>query len=129
VPRDVILCVDDEPIILRLCSIAAAEGGFRVAVAENGAAGYEAFLRLRDDVCLVLADVVMAGKLNGIEMAQKILELDPAMKILMMSGYTDEIINLEGKNKLPLIRKPFLAQELLKRIRFLLGMADSAATR
>lgn len=127
-PKDLILCVDDEAIVLRSCSIAVAQAGYRVAVAENGAAGLEAFMRLRDDVCLVLADVVMPGKINGIEMAVKILAIAPDMKILVMSGYSDEILEVEGHSRLPLIRKPFLPDALMRKIRLVLGTPDSAAS-
>lgn len=125
--KDLVLCVDDEPIVLRMCSITVAEAGFRVAVAENGAAGLEAFLRLSDQVCLVLADVVMPGKINGIEMTRRILEIAPATKILLMTGYSDDIVAIEGRSQLPLIRKPFLREELVKFIRSLTGAAGSAA--
>jgi len=125
-PRDLVLCVDDEPIILRLCSIAVAEAGFRVAVAENGAAGLEAFLRLQKDVCLVLADVVMPA-LNGIEMTEKILAIDPNTRILMMSGYSDSVIEVQGHSRLPVLRKPFLAAELTAKIGAILGASNAAS--
>jgi DNA-binding NtrC family response regulator len=127
-PKDLILCVDDEAIILRLCSIAVAEAGFRVAVAENGAAGLEAFRRLRDDICLILADIVLPGKISGIDLTEKILRIDPQAKFLLMTGYTDEIIDMEGQTNFPIIRKPFLAGDLVKKIRFILGVPDSAAS-
>jgi DNA-binding NtrC family response regulator len=127
-PKDLVLCVDDEPIVLRLCSIAVAEAGFRVAVAENGAAGLEAFRRLRQEICLVLTDIVMPGKLSGIDLATKVRQVDPVVKILLMTGYTDEVIDLEGHTRLPIIRKPFLSHDLVKKIRLILGVPDSAAS-
>src|SRR5207248_10954700 len=87
-PKNIILVVDDEPIILRLVTTAIASVGFRAAVAENGAAGFESFIKLKDEICLVLTDVVMPS-VNGLELAARILEMDPAMKILLMSGYSD----------------------------------------
>ena len=79
-----------------------------------------------EDICLVLADIVMPG-LNGIDMAEKILEVDPAMKMLMTTGYSDKIIELQWHNRFPLIRKPFLATDLVRKIRFILGIPNSAA--
>ena len=63
-PKNIVLCVDDEPIVLRLCSIAIAEAGFRPVVAENGAAGLEVFMQLKDEICLVLSDVIMPAVRN-----------------------------------------------------------------
>src|SRR5690242_16545377 len=90
-PRNLILCVEDEPTLLRTFPIVLGRVGFRVAVAENGAAGLEAFLWLQDEVCFVLADVVMP-RINGIDMSRQILRIEPRMKILLMSAYSDEVI-------------------------------------
>src|SRR5438477_9814668 len=106
-PKNVVLVVDDESIILRLCSVAIAEAGFRPVVAENGAAGLEVFIQLRDEICLVLADIIMPA-VNGIEMAESILHIEPQTKILLMSGYSDEVIERQGRNRFPFIRKPFI---------------------
>jgi DNA-binding response OmpR family regulator len=51
--KDIILCVDDEPAVLRVCTKAITQAGFRCAAAENGAAGLESFMELKDEVCLV----------------------------------------------------------------------------
>ena len=75
-PKDIILCVDDEPIVLRICTKAVALAGFRPIVAENGAAGLEVFTELKDEICLVLADIVLPG-VNGLAMAECILEIAP----------------------------------------------------
>ena len=128
-PNDLILCVDDEPVVLHTCSVAVSEVGFRVAEAENGAAGLEAFLRLKESICLVLLDIVLPGMFDGIELATKIREIEPSTKILMMTGYTEEIVAYAGRDRLPLIRKPFLPNELVKRIRSILADPDSAASR
>src|SRR5436305_7542667 len=89
VPKDIILCVDDEPIVLRACTVAVAQAGFRAAIAENGAAGLEAFMQLKDEICLVLSDIIMPA-VGGIDMAESILQIAPNTKILMMSGYSDD---------------------------------------
>jgi two-component system, cell cycle sensor histidine kinase and response regulator CckA len=127
VPKDIILVVDDEPIVLRSCSIAVAQGGFRPVVAENGAAGLEAYLSLRDEICLVLADIVMPAA-NGIEMANSILQIDPAAKILLMSGYSDDVIELQGRKLFPFIRKPFIYSVLVEKIRTIVSADADAAS-
>src|SRR5260370_17450964 len=106
-PKDIVLCVDDESIVLRTCSIALAQEGFRVAVAENGAAGLETFMRLQKEICLVLSDIIMPA-VNGINMAEDILKIDPQPKILLISGYSDNVIELQGRNQFPFIGKPFI---------------------
>src|SRR3954468_19944382 len=114
--KNFVLCVDDEPIVLRLCSIAIAQAGFRPVVAENGAAGLEAFMQLKDEICLVLSDIIMPA-VNGIDMAESILQVAPKTKILLMSGYSDEIIERQGRNRFEFIRKPFIYSMLIEKIR------------
>jgi len=82
--------------VLRTCSIAVARAGLRAVVAENGVAGLESFIDLRDEICLVLADIIMPV-MSGVEMAVKILELDKDAKIVLMSGYSDSVIEIEGR--------------------------------
>jgi YesN/AraC family two-component response regulator len=84
--RDLVLCVDDEPLLLRTLAIAIPRAGFRVAVAENGAAGLQLFLQRRTEICLVVSDIIMPV-MNGRDMVKSILRVEPHTKILLMSGY------------------------------------------
>ncbi len=126
-PKDVVLCVDDEPIVLRACTIAIAVAGFRPVVAENGAAGLETFMQLKGDICLVLSDIIMPA-VNGIDMAEGILQIAPGTKILLMSGYSDQIIERQGRNRFPFIRKPFIHSVLIEKIRAIVGTDAEAAS-
>jgi DNA-binding response OmpR family regulator len=128
VQRNLVLCVDDEPTLLWTFPIVLGRAGFRVAVAEDGAAGLEAFLRVRNEVCLVLADVVMPV-MSGIDMAETILHLEPQMKILLMSAYSDEVIRRQVRRSgFPLIHKPFNLVKLMERIRTMVRTQDAAAS-
>ena len=126
-PKDIILCVDDEPVVLRACTIAITQAGFRCAVAENGAAGLETFTVLRDEICLIVSDIIMPA-VNGLEMAESILQTDPNAKILMMSGYSDNVIEQQGRNRFPFIRKPFIYRVLIEKIQSIVGTTDAAAS-
>jgi two-component system cell cycle sensor histidine kinase/response regulator CckA len=125
--KDIVLCVDDEPIVLRACTIAVAHAGFRAVIAENGAAGLETFLALQDEICLVLSDIIMPA-VSGIQMADSILQIAPATKILLMSGYSDEVLERQGRIRFPFIRKPFIYTVLLDKIRSLIDPPGTAAS-
>jgi DNA-binding NtrC family response regulator len=88
--------------------------GFRVIVAENGTAGLETFTRFADEIDIVVADVIMPVT-GGIEMAQTILALRPETRIILMSGHSDVVL-ARSKSKLPLLRKPFLPEDLIRAI-------------
>jgi two-component system cell cycle sensor histidine kinase/response regulator CckA len=120
--KNIVLVVDDEPMILRTASAALAGIGLRVIVAEDGQAGWEAFTKFQDEICLVLTDIVMPV-VNGLELAERIREMRPEMKILLMSGYSDKALEIEGRLNFAFIRKPFLPTDLVRRISGMLGRA------
>ena len=107
-----ILVVDDHPIILRSITAILAMAGYRVIVAENGAAGLQAFLDCPGEIDLVLADVVMPG-MDGIEMSAQIKKHRPDAAIVLMSGYSQTVIEALHGEKFSLIRKPFLPDDLI----------------
>jgi len=87
-------------------------------------------MQLKGEICVVLSDIIMPV-VSGIEMAESILRVEPKAKILLMSGYSDEVIELQGRNRFPFIRKPFIYLTLIERIRSLAAAdvdAASAAT-
>src|SRR3954451_14771716 len=86
--KNLVLAADDESMVLRVVTTTLSMAGFRTEIVTNGAAGLEKYRELRDEICLALIDVVMP-ECGGLEMAAGILELDPAAKILFMSGYSD----------------------------------------
>ena len=71
---------------------------------------------------LVLTDVVMP-QTNGPELVTQIAKLRPQMKVLFMSGYTDDVIVHHGvlKEVTHFIQKPFSPEELARKVRAVLG--------
>jgi CheY-like chemotaxis protein len=67
---------------------------------------------------LVISDVIMP-RMNGRELAERILRRFPGTRILFVSGYTDDDILRRGAlaNDIDLLEKPFTAFELLSRVR------------
>ena len=110
-----VLVVDDEPAVLRFVTSVLAMAEFKVIVAENGAAGLEAFGEARNQIDLVLADVVMPF-MGGLEMAAGIRAIRKNVPILLMTGYSDTVINALPDLEFPLIRKPFLPEDLIRAI-------------
>jgi len=124
VSKDLVLCVDDEPLLLRVLSIAIARAGFRTAVAENGACGLALFLKLKEEVCLVLADIIMPV-MGGVHMSERILQHQPRTKVLLMSAYNDEVIGRQiRRSGFHFIRKPFECGKLIEKIRSILAVPE-----
>jgi DNA-binding NtrC family response regulator len=118
--RRTVLIVDDEVSVLRSLTAALSQYGFAVELAQSGIEGIETFGRRREDIAFVLVDIVMPGML-GTEMAQKILKMDPAAKIIFMSGYPQAEPEAKAKLRFPFIEKPVHAHDLLVKIESLIG--------
>ncbi|MGC8928377.1 MAG: response regulator [Myxococcota bacterium] len=75
----------------------------------------------KDKVDLLLSDVILPG-MNGLELSKVLIEKRPNLKVLFMSGYTEEILsqqNLTG-GSFNLIQKPFDSTNLKRKIREIL---------
>ena len=111
-----ILVVEDEISILRLAETMIKKLGYSVLSA--GTPG-EAMERARENaVDLLITDVVMP-EMSGRELADRLREHHPSMKILYMSGYTADVIARQGvlDEGLAFIQKPFSFRKLADRIR------------
>jgi two-component system cell cycle sensor histidine kinase/response regulator CckA len=116
-PRHTVLVVDDDRGVLRLTARILRLEGYTVLEASSGAEA----LRLLDtepDIRLVVTDVVMPG-MHGLDLTTRILERDPRPLVVLMTGHAAELSpQLERRDpSLPLLLKPFTAQQLLKTVR------------
>jgi DNA-binding NtrC family response regulator len=106
-----VLVVDDEQFVRELLQDFFDKMEFQVVAAADGDAGIAACRRERFDAALV--DLKMPGK-GGIEVLTIISELDPAMPVIVMTGYPtiDSSIEAIRKGAYDYIIKPFKLQEL-----------------
>ncbi len=112
----VLIAEDNDPV--RDVAVAMIEDmGYIVLDASDGEKALE-IIKARDDIDLLLSDVVMPG-MNGPELAAAALEIRPELKVLFASGYTQG--TAEEMHELPnfieLIDKPFTQQELTSKVR------------
>ena len=70
----------------------------------------------------MLTDIVMPG-INGRELAVEVLQLRPNLKVLLMSGYAEEVILPQGlpESELAFLSKPFTQDVLAAKVREVLG--------
>jgi CheY-like chemotaxis protein len=122
---ETILLVEDEPSLRMIAREILEENGYRVLDAGGGAEGLEIVRRHADPIHLLITDVVMPG-MNGRALAESSTAARPQMKVLYMSGYTDDVIAQHGvlEPGTAFLGKPFTAQALLRRVRDVLGLPD-----
>jgi PAS domain S-box-containing protein len=112
-----ILLVEDDAIMRALTRKILEEHGYRVVEAEDGKAALERAASNGDSIDLTLTDVVMQG-VSGPELALRLTESYPAMKVVYMSGYTGELIAEQGGigTGIALVEKPFTRTTLLRTV-------------
>ncbi len=115
VGTETILLVEDEEQVRSLIARDLRERGFTVIVASAYEHALELFDIHKDEVDLLLTDVVMPGG-SGLDLADEIVSRRPEIRVLSMSGYAGSVLN---RHVFPnaAIQKPFGAAVLAKRIR------------
>jgi PAS domain S-box-containing protein len=113
-----ILVVEDEPTVLRMVSRVLSECGYTVIEATDGGKAMGMLEHLAPGIDLVITDVVMPG-IGGKELSEKIEKLYSTVKVLFMSGYTDDSIGLHGilDDGIAFILKPFSPMEIAEEVR------------
>jgi DNA-binding NtrC family response regulator len=115
-----VLVAEDEPMLRAVVRETLRRGGFAVIEAEDGTAGLE-ILRSDRTIDALLTDVKMPG-LNGYQLAEASLSLRPGTRVILMTGYADELIpDAIRKASIPVIRKPFDFASLASSIRELIA--------
>jgi PAS domain S-box-containing protein len=119
---ETILIVEDQDEVRGLAVAALERHGYRLLEASDGAAALELLAREAGPVAAMVTDVVLPG-MNGSELAQRVAELRPEIKIIYTSGYTEDAIVTRGvlAQGVEFLPKPYTATALAARIRRLLG--------
>ena len=119
---EVILVVEDEDAVRKLARTILEASGYVVLDARNGREGLALCQAHQGPIDLLVTDVVMP-ELGGRELAQGALKLRPGMKVVFISGHTQDVVLKEGVEKgTAFLRKPFSPVELAQKVR---GALDS----
>lgn len=96
--------------------------GYRVLSASNGGEAFLLAEKCMERVDLLMTDVVMPG-MNGRKLAERLIRIQPDMKVLFTSGYRENVVVHHGivDEKLDFIGKPYTMQSLAQKIRDVLG--------
>jgi signal transduction histidine kinase/CheY-like chemotaxis protein len=120
-----ILLVEDEPSVRQVARNALVRCGYTVLAADGAEAARDLCREHPGEIELLLTDVIMP-KTNGRQLSEEIRRRYPEIKVLFMSGYTDEIItNLGVDPAAAFIEKPFTPKHLASRVREILEDSGS----
>jgi len=124
---ETILLVEDEEMLRKLGRQTLKAQGYQILEAANGDEAIAFAAQHGGTIHLLLTDVIMPG-MNGREVATRLLETRPSLRVLFMSGYTDAAIVHQGvlDERANFIQKPFVPDGLARRVREVLDQEKSA---
>ncbi|MEE9524837.1 MAG: response regulator, partial [Thermodesulfovibrionales bacterium] len=122
---ETILIAEDDDGVRNQVKLALKKAGYVIIEAIDGEDALDLFMENRNDIDLVLFDIVMP-KMSGKDVYEEIIKFRPDVKALFMSGYAEDVMdeNLIVEQGLDLIPKPFRPDELLIRVRETIDRAE-----
>ncbi len=124
---ETILLVEDEKGVRELAREFLTSSGYSVIEAEDGHTALELAAMHVGPIHLLLTDVVMPG-ISGKELAERVGQIRTGIKILYMSGYTDQAVVHHGilESDAVLLQKPFTLVTLASKLREILAAVPAA---
>jgi PAS domain S-box-containing protein len=121
---ETVLLAEDEDAVRSLARHVLAGHGYAVLEAADGVQALHLAGRHGGAIDLLVTDVVMPD-LGGRELAERLTRLHPAVKVLYISGYTDDAVVRHGvaRDEVNFLQKPFSPQALARKVREVLGPA------
>ncbi|MCS7089850.1 MAG: ATP-binding protein [Verrucomicrobiota bacterium] len=127
--HETILAVEDEPALRSMLVNGLRRLGYQVLAASNGIEALQLWQTHRNQIDLLITDMVMPGGLNGKELADRLRAEQPDLKVIFSSGYSPELFD-QGVNHLPgaFLPKPFTPAKLAATVRTCLDGKQTPAT-
>ncbi len=122
-----ILVVEDEAAVREIAVAILRDLGYRVLEAADGNEGLRVFGDHMGTIDLLLTDVVLPGKIRGRQLAERITAIRPDVRILFMSGYTENSIVHQGRldDGVQLIAKPLRREAFARKVAEVLGTLET----
>lgn len=116
--EETVLIVEDNDSVRKMAVKSLSKYGYRVLEAVGGKKAMEICRQFKGAIHLLITDVVMPG-MNGKELSERLRSERPDIKVLFMSGYTQDIILQKGilSPAIHYIQKPFSGQTLARKVR------------
>jgi CheY-like chemotaxis protein len=125
---ETILLVDDEHMVLEVSRELLESMGYRVYAAGSGQEAIAVYMEKRNEIDLVLLDMIMPG-ISGGETFDRLREINPDARVLLSSGYsiTGQAQEIMDKGCNGFIQKPFQLEKLSGKVREMLDQRDKGS--
>ncbi len=126
--HETVLLVEDEDVVREVASALLRRHGYNVIEAKGPMEAIDISSKHQDPLHLLLTDVIMP-KMNGRMLADKLLKARPGLRVLFMSGYTDNAITHNGilEQGTAFLQKPFMPKNFLAKVREVLDMGQEGS--
>lgn len=111
---ETILLVEDETFVRNVTREILRAAGYRVLEAGDSAAANRRYDEFGPEVDLLLTDMILPGE-NGAELAAKMRQQNPGLRVLFVTGYAERIVALKDAGEEYLL-KPFCTEVLLRKV-------------
>ena len=113
-----VLVVEDEEGVRKITKMMLERSGFGVLTANDGRAGLDLFRQRMKEIDIVVLDLSMPY-MSGKEVFREMIKLDPGVRVILSSGYTEEHVKMqfEGVKPAGFIQKPYLSSNLIDKVR------------
>jgi len=124
---ETILLIEDDGFLRAAAQKTLSQSGYRVFTAMNGTDALEVWKQNRDQIQLLLTDLVLPGGMNGMELGECLLKENPKLKVVYASGHSAEVAlkELALKEGVNFLSKPFQSFKLSQTVRRALDTAPS----
>jgi two-component system cell cycle sensor histidine kinase/response regulator CckA len=121
-----VLVVDDEPALRGLVARMLRLEGHRVLEAAGGPDAIALYTQHISDIAVVVTDVVMPG-MDGRVLANRLLELNPALGVVLMSGYIPKnAFDMHESPQMRFVSKPFRSSDICGAVRGFMKTAPAS---
>ena len=116
---ETILIVEDEPVLREMTRSILENSGYRILEAASGKEALDVWKRRTGHVNLLLTDMMMPEGVSGMELADRLLGLQPGLKIIFTSGYTAHEIDTAvlTRTRAQFLQKPYSYDSLARIVR------------
>jgi two-component system cell cycle sensor histidine kinase/response regulator CckA len=115
--HETLLVAEDEPSVRNLVASALRRDGYRLLLAGSADEALTLAAAHEGPIDLLLTDAMMPGK-SGVELAVLLTAQRPGLPVIIMSGYTEEMLDVPGTTpRISLLQKPFTPRDLCRRVR------------